>query len=147
MALTRFINLDQLVDTVSADVEAYFSDIEVEAGILQEALYKNGASLQDVARRLNERYNWLEHGLNTDQNMDLKTAIQIVVDGISKGIFSEQQFCNAVAAVFINPINRKEFGDNAPSTIARKGFNHVMVHTGLFISKIKARLTQGVKNV
>lgn len=144
---TKTINLSELGTIVAGDVKAYFDEIEVEAGILQEALYKNGASLQDVARKLNERYNWLEHGLSTDKNMDLQHAIEIVVDGISKGIFSEQQFVNAVAAVFINPINRKEFGDNAPSTVARKGFNHVMVHTGLFISKIKARLTQGVKNV
>lgn len=144
---TKTINLSELGTIVAGDVKAYFDEIEVEAGILQEALYKNGASLQDVARKLNERYNWLEHGLSTDQNMDLQRAIEIVVDGISKGIFSEQQFVNAVAAVFINPINRREFGDNAPSTVARKGFNHVMVHTGLFISKIKARLTQGVKNV
>lgn len=147
MVDTRTINLSELGSVVAGDVKAYFDEIEVEAGILQEALYKNGASLQDVARKLNERYNWLEHGLDTPNNMDLQTAIAIVVDGISKGIFSEQQFCNAMAAVFINPINRKEFGDNAPSTAARKGFNHVMIHTGLFISKIKARLTQGVKNV
>ncbi len=144
---TKTINLSELGTIVAGDVKAYFDEIEVEAGILQDALYKNGASLQDVARKLNERYNWLEHGLSTDQNMDLQRAIEIVVDGISKGIFSEQQFVNAVAAVFINPINRREFGDNAPSTVARKGFNHVMVHTGLFISKIKARLIQGVKNV
>lgn len=144
---TKTINLSELGTIVAGDVKAYFDEIEVEAGILQDALYKNGASLQDVARKLNEKYNWLEHGLSTDQNMDLQRAIEIVVDGISKGIFSEQQFVNAVAAVFINPINRREFGDNAPSTVARKGFNHVMVHTGLFISKIKARLIQGVKNV
>lgn len=147
MAQIKFINLEDLVGTVSQDVSNYFADIEVDAGILQEALYKNGTSLQEVARKLNQRYNWLEHGLTTDKNMDLQKAIEIVVDGISKGIFSEQQFCNAVAAVFINPINRKEFGDNSPVTQAIKGFNHVMVHTGLFISKIKARLTQGVKNV
>jgi hypothetical protein len=147
MTRTRVIRLEDLGVVVTEDIRKYFDEIEVEAGIINEALYKNGKSLQEVASILQKKYGWIDKGLESGKNNDLKTAIDIVVKGLSDGRFSEQQFINAVAACFINPINRKEFGSNKPSVIKAKGFDHVMVHTGLFISKIKARLTRGVQNV
>lgn len=147
MSQVKVIKLEDLGVIITEDIKKYFDDLEVEAGIINEALYKNGKSLQEVAGILQQKYGWIDKGLESGKNSDLKTAIDIVVRGLSEGVFSEQQFINAVAACFINPINRKEFGSNKPSVIKAKGFDHVMVHTGLFISKIKARLTKGIENV
>ena len=135
------ISLEQLGVTITEDIKKTFDAIEIEAGILQNAMYKNGTSLQKVAGILESKYGWLEKGFNSDKNGDLKRAIDIVVKGLSEGHFSEQQFLNAVAATMVNPINRREFGSNAPSTIKAKGFDKVMVHTGRFINKIKARMS------
>lgn len=134
------ISLEQLGVVITEDIKNTFDAIEIEAGILQESLYKNGSSLQAVASLLESKYGWLEQGFESDKNGDLKRAIDIVVKGLSEGHFSEQQFLNAVAATMINPINRREFGSNAPSTIKSKGFDKVMVHTGRFIRNIKARM-------
>ena len=109
MSRTRVIRLEDLGVVITEDIKNYFDDIEVEAGIINEALYKNGKSLQDVASILQSKYGWIDKGLETGKNKDLKTAIDIVVKGLSDGRFSEQQFLNAVAACFINPINRKDF--------------------------------------
>lgn len=144
MPSTREISLEELGVVITEDIKRTFDDIEVEAGILQEALYKNGSSLQKVASILESKYGWIEKGIETDENTDLRRAVDIVVKGLSEGHFSAQQFTNAVAATFINPINRREFGSNAPATIKAKGFDKVMVHTGLFISKIKARMTGAI---
>lgn len=143
MAYRKTVLLNELGVVVTKDVDDYFKNIEVVAGILQDSLYKNGSSLQKVAAILEKKYKWIEKGVETHQNDDLKRAIEIVIGGILSGNLSEQQFINAVAATLINPINRREFGSNAPSTIKAKGFDKVMVHTGKFINAIKARINRG----
>lgn len=135
------ISLEKFIKEVPKGIKATLEQIEVEAGILQEQMYRNGTSLQDVAGILEAKYGWLEKGFTSEQNDDLKRAIEIVVQGLMSGHFTEQQFLNAVAATMINPINRREFGSNAPSTIKRKGFDKVMVCTGRFIKAIKARIS------
>lgn len=142
MPTTRTVSLESLGVIVTEDIKRAFDDIAVNAGILQESLYKNGSSLQQVAGELEQRYGWIEHPLDSEQNNDLRRAVDIVVKGLSTGHFTEQQFLNAIIATFKNPINRREYGDNSPATIARKGFNKVMVDTGKFISSIKASLTR-----
>lgn len=137
------ITLADLGITVEGDIKAYFDNIEVEAGILQDQLYQNGTSLQDVAAKLEEKYGWIDHGLRTHENDDLKRAIDIVVKGLMDGHFTEQQFINAIKACFVNPINRYEYGHNAPATQKRKGFDKVMVDTGRFIKAINARILKG----
>lgn len=144
MVRQKVISLEDLGVVITEDIKNTFDAIEVEAGILQESFYKNGTSLQKVAGILESKYGWLEKGLTTDKNSDLRRAIDIVVKGLSEGHFTEQQFLNAVAATMVNPINRREFGSNAPSTTRRKGFDKVMVDTGRFIKAIKARMSRGV---
>lgn len=144
MAREKVIRLEDLGVIVTEDIKKTFDQIEIEAGILQEQFYKNGTSLQKVAGILEQKYGWLEKGVKTEKNDDLRRAIDIVVKGLSEGHFTEQQFLNAIAATFVNPINRREFGHNAPSTIKAKGFDKVMVHTGRFIKAIKARMEGGV---
>lgn len=143
MARQVEIRLEDLGVVVTEDIKKTFEDIEIEAGVLQEQFYKNGTSLQKVASILEAKYGWLEKGLTTGKNSDLRRAVNIVVQGLAQGHFTEQQFLNAVAATMVNPINRKEFGSNAPSTVKAKGFDKVMVHTGRFIKSIKARLERG----
>lgn len=147
MANTQTIKLEDLGVIVTEDIRNTFANIEVEAGILQEQLYKNGASLQQVAGELQSRYGWIDKGIRTGENSDLKVAIDIVVKGLAEGKFTEQQFVNAVKACFVNPINRREFGSNSPLTIKIKGFDKVMVDTGRFIKAINARLTRRPGNV
>lgn len=135
--------LEDFVEQLPKDIEETFKDIEVEAGILQEQMYKNGTSLQLVASILEKRYGWLEKGVTSPDNSDLKRAVDIIVKGLLIGHFTEQQFLNAVRATMINPINRKEFGHNSEATQKRKGFDKVMVHTGRFINAIRSKITRG----
>lgn len=142
MAETKVINLADLGVIVTDDIKKAVDAIEVTAGILQESLYKNGTSLQKVASLLEEKYGWIERGIGTKDNNDLRRAVDIVVKGLATGHFTEQQFINAVKATFVNPINRREFGSNAPSTVAKKGFDKCMVDTGKFIKAINATMTR-----
>lgn len=142
MVRQKTISLNDMGVVITADIKAYFDNIEIEAGILQDSFYKNGGtSLQQVAGVLEEKYGWLEKGITSGDNKDLRRAIDIVVTGLMDGSFSEQQFLNAVRYTMVNPIHRREFGSNAPSTIKKKGFDKVMVDTGKFVRAIKARLT------
>lgn len=147
MTKVKTISLEELGVIVTADIKRTFDAIEVEAGILQDSLYQNGSSLQAVAAELEKRYGWIEKGIQTKSNDDLRRAIDIVVKGLSEGQFTEQQFINAIVATFVNPIHRREFGHNSPATIKAKGFDKVMVDTQRFIRSIKARLTRRPTNV
>lgn len=138
--MRKNIELADLGVEISDDLKKYFENIEIQAGILQDALYRNGTSLKNVASILQGKYGWLEKGIQTGENSDLKKAVDIVVKGLLTGHFTEQQFINAIKACFINPINRKEFGSNAESTKRRKGFDKVMVETGKFIKSINANI-------
>lgn len=138
--MRKNIELADLGVEISEDLKKYFENIEIQAGILQDALYRNGTSLKNVASILQGKYGWLEKGIQTGENSDLKKAVDIVVKGLLTGHFTEQQFINAIKACFINPINRKEFGHNAESTKRRKGFDKVMVETGKFIKSINANI-------
>lgn len=138
--MRKNIELADLGVEISDDLKKYFENIEIQAGILQDALYRNGTSLKNVASILQGKYGWLEKGIQTGENSDLKKAVDIVVKGLLTGHFTEQQFINAIKACFINPINRKEFGRNAESTKRRKGFDKVMVETGKFIKSINANI-------
>lgn len=130
-------DINELYDVLSADIQAKLDELTINAGILEESLYKNGTSLTKVASILNAKYKWLTP-VKDINNKDLQKAIEIIIDGLSKDIFNTTMVLNTIKATLVNPINRMEYGHNAPSTIKAKGFDKVMVNTGKFLRSINA---------
>jgi hypothetical protein len=99
-------------------------------------------SLVYIAKTLEKyHFKWLTRpfkykGLNHD--------VQRMVDELAAQVFGKKspnnkRLENAVQAVVRNPILRGDYGSNATSTIASKGFDKLGIATGQFFKAIKAK--------
>lgn len=116
-----------------------------KSGLTKKSRSKKGLEKQitigELAIILNSKYKFLENPIHKESNKELLKILKIIADELSRKIDpikAEKRIINNLKASIINPINRMEYGNNAPSTIKIKGFNKPIVDTGQIINKIDA---------
>lgn len=97
-------------------------------------------SLRQLMKNFEQKYNILLAPWRNPTTRRLRHLLinELVRDMASWGR-NGQRLLNAAQAVIRNPLAREEYGNNSRSTVARKGFNRLMINTGRFFNAIKVR--------
>ena len=114
-------------------------------GLVRYRRKNSKATIGQVEGWLDDRYGWLQKVIDEDNEneADLKEVIKRLSSLFGKDDESlKKRYLNACRALVRNPILRKEFGSNAPSTIKQKGFDHPMRDTGKFFKAINAQFVR-----
>lgn len=107
--------------------------------ILRKAGFeKSGITLGEIARQLNNFYEWLTRPFNLASNKDIIKVVSFVVDNLN-GKANDRRILNAIQGIIRNPILRGEYGSNSRKRVKQKGFDRPMVDTGQLFKNIKAR--------
>lgn len=107
----------------------------------QTPVSEKSISFKSLINILKSKYNFLETPLLKSSNETLRSVLNIIIKDYNWKISDEvsnKRIENTLKASVINPINRKEYGNNAESTIKIKGFDKPIVDTGQIINNIEA---------
>lgn len=96
-------------------------------------------SLTDVAKRLDQRFHWLERPFRLPENQDVQQVVSDIAQSINMNHAGKRRVLNGVQAVIRNPILGNYYGGNSAKAIQVKGFDKLLMWTGQFFQNIRAR--------
>ena len=100
---------------------------------------RTNETLVDVARRLDQRFKWLERPWRLPENQAVQQVVNDIVESINMNHVGKRRVLNGIQAVVRNPILANYYGGNSEKTIRIKGFDKLLMWTGQFLKNIKAR--------
>lgn len=102
---------------------------------------KNPKLIQIMAM-LNKEHGMLDKALEVAGNKEILELADLFVElGLDKkgDLVRIRRIQNLCRAIVRNPILRKEYGNNKPSTVKSKGFDQLGINTGTLFKNIEAR--------
>lgn len=120
-----------------------FGEYKTYAGkrLLKEGKASKGAKMAEVAKYLDERYNWLKEPFLRKNNKEVVQVINDIAKDLN-GVGDKQRILNGFQAVIRNPILRGEYGSVSEKWAKRKGFEDALFMTGQFFKNIKTRFVK-----